>query len=212
MPTTANDVATYTAAWPDGRVVQIYAAEPMEAAVAERIAVGVQPVSIEDVRARSGEIGERLGQGPVTVSATVPSGRIEVIGDGEPTAICFFEAAGSRACRGRLGNWEGWPQPLVGSALIGSQWYVFAAGEGPVTLNVGSRFSGRGTAVPSDGSEPSGTAEVTSTTAVEDQRQYPPEIATADGWTLAVIAVPDTMDEVLANVGDLGVQVPRPLF
>lgn len=209
-PTVIDGSPTYTAVWPDGRVVLVYGSELIDETTARRIAMGVRQAALEDARALASDVSDRLGTAPVLVSGEVPSGRIEVVGAGEPTGICLTTAAGDRVCRPRQHGAGDLAEPLIGSTLVGSTWMAFAAGQVPLDLSY-PPDAGVGPATPTtEGLSPTTTQHVPSTGRQDPSLQS--EMAFDQGWTLLALAVPE--DEPLVQVlvdGDT-IHLPRPLI
>lgn len=155
-PSDAEPAMTTIAVWPDGHTVMVIGADDE---AAERIALGVRPATLDQVRSLAVQASDRLGAAEVIAAADLPDGRVEVVGSGSPSAICLT-ASGTRTCKPieRRGGSGSGSSVLLGSTVIGSTWYLFAADRGGVGLTAGSSgsFTGTGTAV--EGVE--GTTEV----------------------------------------------------
>lgn len=138
VPASGDRPAESYTVWPDGRTVYSSGVD-LDEAGANRIADSLEPMTRHDLEARSDEVNARLGAGDVLASADLPSGRVEVIGEPQASAICLT-TGGRRVCR-TSESLGGSNPALMGTVIIDGTWYVFAAGEGPVELGVGSTSS-----------------------------------------------------------------------
>lgn len=202
----ASTPPAYTLVWPDGHTVIVEMGATLDEAVAERVALSVQPLTVVQLGQLRADLSNRLGQGRVLASADLPSGRLELIGTGEPTAICLILPAGDRSCSGRdqITYWR--PTPVVGSTIIAGSWWVFAAGPAQVGLRASS---------PANAAPAANTGTSTSVAAAgsvpRPSRPTPAETATDGSWTFSLLPVTADTTEVSVDLDTHGLNLNRPL-
>jgi hypothetical protein len=186
--------------WPDGRALGVSGAAATDPEAVRRITDGVVAADLERVRALKAEASDRLATGTVVASADLPSGKVEVLGDGEPTALCLTPSTGgARSCSARY-PMATIDETLVGSATIGGSWYVFVAARGTVELEA------EWTSQPGEGAmtDPASSSPVA--------RQPVGETVEVGGWTLALAAVPEGADRLSMYAATRGWSLDRMLI
>jgi hypothetical protein len=182
-------------AWPDGRQSEALIGAVSDAGELERIARSVKLVDVDHVNALYDGIQARLARLPLLSAVDLPSGRLELRGNGEPSTVCLRLASSRLACA------NPWTTPLTspptptgftGGVTVDGQWLVFTAAKAPVSMER-----------PRDVARPPSEVDLK------------PERATAGEWQLALVAVPNDLDTVQVSVSTganttSGVTVRRP--
>ena len=171
--------------WPDGRSVTVYAADVAGGDTLDTVMGGIEPADLDRARQLKREVTDRLGAVPVVASAELPSGRVEVVGEASPTAVCFTTTDGERTCSSRFPisyAFDG--EVLIGQTFQGKPWKVFVASRSPIELVAHDDDLGVGTG--------------------QSALSTQPELATDGDWYLGLITAPDGADRVDLNTGNRG--------
>jgi len=200
-----GDGPSATMVWPDGHTVIVQMRDGLDESVAERVGASIQVKSIAELARMRTDLSDRLAAGPVLATATVPAGRLELIGTGEPTAICLAVAGGERTCTGRDDTPYWRPTPIVASSIVGGTWYVFAASRNPIDLTGQPRTTVSAVDPTTTTTGPAGARPTT-------VKAIPADTASDGGWNFAVLSVPADPPGTTAsiNLDTHGLNFSRP--